>query len=556
MHISKQKKSTMPRLSLSAIFTSILLIFMIIILVLSIVSLAGNRKNSEAVNELTELGIQQLNNANLAYLNISLARERFGDYITAREEGTPRGELASLHEAATRSLNNAQSRVQRLASIAVDPQSQRAPYINAINTNMLHLLDELLVPALAADELSEAITFQPQIARADRQLTRSLTDFARFAESRAMTFQKQNKQFSSYITIASIALFILSLLTTFFVRHWLKRSVIRPVDVALAHLTAISKGDLTESIHPKGCKELSSLLSGLVTMQSQLALLVGQIQQSTENIAYGAGEIAQGGESLASRTEEQASALQQTAASMEELTTTVKNNADHTREANTLTTSAADAAEQSGSELEFTLQMMSELAESSNQVQEIVGTIDGIAFQTNLLALNASVEAARAGEHGRGFAVVAEEVRTLASRSANAAKEIRELLNHNVKQITNSAEQAEKSGTLLREMVSSTRRVSSLMSEIATATQQQQSGIEQISTAVNQMDAVTQQNASLVEQSSTAAASLNDQAALLSKLVKRFHIENRVSSTNNPQNLESRVKLGVLADNKPEWSSF
>lgn len=546
----------MQRMSLNMLLTGIMVMLVIFLLLLAAAGMVGNRLSSQALAETTELGIKQLNAANRAQLNTTLSRERLGTYLEAWREGATQDELADLRDAAASAINNAQRRYQELAAIAYDAESQRAPYITAVQESLTHLLDELLIPSLGARQLPEALSLYTRTASAERQLERAMSEFVSFAEGRALEFQARDKQTSSGIMAASLAFIVLALIAVVMARWMVTRNVLRPVDDALDHLGAISGGDLTRQVNIAGCKEARALLAGLSSMQVQLAMLVGQIKESTESINLGAGEIAKGSEDLASRTEEQASALQQTAASMEELTATVKHNAEHAREADELTTSAASAAQRSGEQLQHTLEMMAQLSESSRQVQQIVDTIDAITFQTNLLALNASVEAARAGEHGRGFAVVAHEVRTLASRSSNAAKEIRQILGENVQQITKSAKQAEKSGGMLKEMVAATKRVSALMSDIAAATREQQAGIEQISTAVNQMDAVTQQNAALVQQSNAAAGSLSDQSMLLSELVGRFSVSDQLTHKRPPMVKSPQHKLRALPSHELEWAHF
>ena len=548
--------SLMQRMSLNMLLMGIMAMLVIFLLLLAAAGTAGNRLSSQALAELKELGVGQLNAANRAQLNTSLAREELGDYLDAWREGAPQAEVVAQRDAARRALGNAQRRYSELAALPVDPQSERASYLEALGQHFTHLLNGLFTPALETSQLAEALAIQSRIRSAERELDQAMREFVRFAETRALEFQERDAQFSRLITIASLVLIVLALTAVVLARWMLVRHVLRPVDDALGHLGAISEGDLTRRVDVAGCKEISTLLSGLSAMQQQLGTLVGQIKQSTDSINLGADEIAKGGEDLAARTEEQASALQQTAASMEELTATVKHNAGHAQEADGLTASAATTAEQSGEELQRTLTMMAQLSESSRQVQQIVDTIDAITFQTNILALNASVEAARAGEHGRGFAVVAQEVRTLASRSSTAAKEIRQILGENVKQITQSAQQAEKSGSMLKEMVAAIQRVSTLMSEIASATHQQQAGIEQISTAVNQMDAVTQQNAALVQQSSAAAGSLSDQAALLTQLVNRFSVAGQAAPPPSARLVNVVPAPARLPSREPEWANF
>ncbi|MCP1366640.1 methyl-accepting chemotaxis protein, partial [Halomonas sp. BBD48] len=293
------------------------------------------------------------------------------------------------------------------------------------------------------------------------------------------------------------------------------------------------------------------LLTAMATMSRSLTQLVISLRHAGESVSVGAKEMAQGSQDLSSRTEEQASALQETASSMEEMASTVRQNTESAITADRLSADASKSAEAGGQNVAQTAQLMRNIADNSQKVNAIVGVIDSIAFQTNILALNASVEAARAGEQGRGFAVVANEVRSLASRSAASAKEIRAMIEETTTQITAGAEQAERSGKTMNETVDAIRQVSLLISEVATATREQNGGIEQINAAITQMDSVTQQNASLVEQASAAAASLEDQAQRLASLIATFKIneteeDEALTRTISSLPLASRSTLAAL----------
>ncbi|UVW29472.1 methyl-accepting chemotaxis protein [Massilia sp. H6] len=285
----------------------------------------------------------------------------------------------------------------------------------------------------------------------------------------------------------------------------------------------IAAGDLTVdvAVH-KG--DTTSLLYAMKTMRDSLAQIVGDVRKGTDAIASASGQIATGNLDLSSRTEEQASSLEETASSMEELTSTVKQNADNARQANQLASSASEVAERGGMVVSEVVDTMASINDSSKKIVDIIGVIDSIAFQTNILALNAAVEAARAGEQGRGFAVVASEVRTLAQRSAAAAKEIKGLIDDSVSKVDAGAKLVDNAGSTMDEIVASVRRVTDIMGEITSASLEQTSGIEQINMAVSQMDQVTQQNASLVEEAAAAAESLQEQAGKLAQLVSVFKV--------------------------------
>jgi methyl-accepting chemotaxis protein len=302
------------------------------------------------------------------------------------------------------------------------------------------------------------------------------------------------------------------------------RSITRPVGDAVAIARTVAAGNLDSHIEVTRQDETGQLLLALRDMNDSLVRIVGQVRTGADSMATATSEIAAGNLDLSSRTEEQASALQQTAASMDELASTVKQNYASGQQAHQLAESAAKVAVQGGSVVSQVVQTMEAINTSSTRIADIIGVIDGIAFQTNILALNAAVEAARAGEQGRGFAVVASEVRALASRSAEAAKEIKQLIETSVHNVGEGCKLVEQAGSTMDEIVVSVRRVADIMGEISTASQDQSSGIDQINQAVGQMDQVTQQNAALVEESAAAAQSLEHQASTLLQTVQVFQL--------------------------------
>ena len=305
------------------------------------------------------------------------------------------------------------------------------------------------------------------------------------------------------------------------------RSITRPLNEAVGLAEKVASGDLTGNIVVTSKDETGQLLQALKNMNESLVSIVSQVRTGTDTIATASIQIATGNLDLSSRTEEQASSLEETASSMEELTSTVKQNADNARQSNQLAMTASEVAVQGGAVVSQVVDTMGSIKESANKIVDIIGVIDGIAFQTNILALNAAVEAARAGEQGRGFAVVAAEVRTLAQRSASAAKEIKALIGDSVEKVNAGSTLVNQAGTTMNEVVESVRRVTDIMSEITAASQEQTDGIEQINQAVMQMDTVTQQNAALVEEAAAAAASLQDQAANLSEVVSVFKLNSQ-----------------------------
>ena len=302
------------------------------------------------------------------------------------------------------------------------------------------------------------------------------------------------------------------------------RSIVRPVQRGKLAAESIADGDLTHAINATGTDETGQLLQALATMQSRLSTIVGNVRHNAEGVATASVEIATGNNDLSARTEQQASALQQTAASMEQLGSTVRQNADNARQANQLAMSASTVAQQGGDVVAEVVDTMKGINDSSRKIADIISVIDGIAFQTNILALNAAVEAARAGEQGRGFAVVAGEVRSLAQRSAEAAKEIKGLIGTSVERVEKGSALVDKAGATMAEVVGAIRRVTDIMGEISAASSEQSQGVSQVGDAISQMDQTTQQNAALVEQSAAAADSLKTQAGLLVDAVAVFRL--------------------------------
>ena len=310
----------------------------------------------------------------------------------------------------------------------------------------------------------------------------------------------------------------------------ISRSIREGIDNSVQVVDAVSHGDLTMAIHADGKDEVARLLQAMSRMQSGLSRVVSSVRQGSESVAIASAEIAQGNNDLSARTEQQASALEETAASMEQLGATVRQNADSARHANELAQSASTVAVQGGKVVGEVVDTMRGINESSRKIADIISVIDGIAFQTNILALNAAVEAARAGEHGRGFAVVATEVRSLAGRSAEAAKEIKNLINASVERVEHGTALADQAGATMTEVVASIQRVTDIMGGINAASNEQALGVAQVGEAVTQMDQGTQQNAALVEEMAAAASSLKVQAQDLVQVVSAFKL-NGVATT-------------------------
>ncbi|WP_397476350.1 methyl-accepting chemotaxis protein [Pusillimonas sp.] len=367
----------------------------------------------------------------------------------------------------------------------------------------------------------------------------AVADFNKYLQAEVDRIQAEESE--QYLLVMQLvaAGIIASLIISLLAYVFLGRVVLRPLRLASSHFDRISAGDLTQRIEVRSRNEIGVLFEALRRMQESLTRTVTTVRHGVEEINLGSREIFVGNTDLSSRTEQQAASLQQTAASMEELAGTVKQNTDNALQADRLAKEATQVAQRGGTAVSQVVSTMDDITTSSSKITEIVGVIDGIAFQTNILALNASVEAARAGEQGRGFAVVAGEVRSLAQRSAQAAKEIKTLIEDSVETIQSGSRQAAQAGTVMRDVVASIEGVTTIMAEIASASNEQLDGIEQVNQAVAQMDAVVQQNASLVEEAAAAAGSLQEQAGHLSEAVSVFKVSGAEIIDAPPEESES-----------------
>ena len=323
-----------------------------------------------------------------------------------------------------------------------------------------------------------------------------------------------------------VGLGVLALLATLLLSSLvLFGAIMQPLKMVVAIAERIARGDISASINSADQPaEMARVLQALENMQSSLAKVVTTVRVGSEAVATGSAEIAQGNNNLSTRTEQQTSALQETAASMDELSSTVKQNADNAKQANQLAQRASTIAITGGEVVGQVVETMKDISNASRKIADIIGVIDGIAFQTNILALNAAVEAARAGDQGRGFAVVATEVRSLAGRSAEAAKEIKSLIHASVERVEKGSALVDHAGSTMTEVVSNIRRVTDIMGEISAASSEQAAGVAQVSEAVTSLDQTTQQNAALVEQMAAAASSLNSQAGELVQAVSVFKV--------------------------------
>jgi methyl-accepting chemotaxis protein len=361
-------------------------------------------------------------------------------------------------------------------------------------------------------------------------------------------------QLSALVAVVAAGLVVFSSL--------MAKSLRARVALAQAVTDRVKSGDFSVDVTDTASDEFSPLLKALSSMQASLTGVVSQVRANAESVATASSEIAQGNQDLSHRTEQQASALQETSASMSQIGTTVRDNTDSAKLANQLAQNASNVAAQGGEVVEQVVVTMQGISDSSRKIGDIIGVIDGIAFQTNILALNAAVEAARAGEQGRGFAVVAGEVRTLAQRSAEAAKEIKALIGRSVDQVEQGSVLVDRAGKTMADIVEAIKRVSDLVAGISTASVEQSTGIQQVGAAIGQMDQVTQQNAALVEQSAAAAESLRVQAQQLVAAVALFKLADAQGNGTPALLLPSRARedqdrtVRAIGADKGVWATF
>lgn len=363
-----------------------------------------------------------------------------------------------------------------------------------------------------------------QSIAASRAFNAELEKLAKRSALKSDTAQNEARSTLETTQMVLAVMLLMMILIAVAARWALGHILLLPLKAIGQRLDRVAGGDLTGSFEQNADNEIGALAAAGKRMQDGLIEVIGSVRASTESVTVASRQIAAGNADLSARTEQQASSLQETASSMEELTATVRQNADNARQANQLAVSASDVAAKGGAVVSDVVQTMESIDASSKKIVDIISVIEGIAFQTNILALNAAVEAARAGEQGKGFAVVAAEVRSLAQRSASAAKEIKALIDDSVEQVTTGSQLVEQAGATMNEIVQSVKRVTDIMAEISAASQEQTSGIEQVNQAITQIDEVTQHNAALVEQAAAAAGSLEDQAGRLKQVVSVFNM--------------------------------
>ncbi|MGE6981475.1 methyl-accepting chemotaxis protein [Kluyvera intermedia] len=494
--------------------------------------------------------LQTRNTLNRAGIRYMMDQNNIGSGATVTE----------LMQIATKSLAEAEKRWTEYQAMPRDPrQSEAAALEIQRNYDIYHGALSELIQLLGAGKINDFFD-QPTQGYQDGfekayvnylQQNDSLYDLA-VKDSNSSYTQAMWILFSVMIAVLAVIIFV-----------WLgvRKTLIAPLNRLIDSIRHIAGGDLVKRIDVESHNEMGELAHSLRHMQGELARTVGEVRQGADAIYSGASEIAMGNNDLSSRTEEQAASLEETAASMEELTATVKQNAENARQASHLALSASETAQKGGKVVDNVVQTMRDITASSQKIADIISVIDGIAFQTNILALNAAVEAARAGEQGRGFAVVAGEVRNLAQRSAQAAREIKSLIEDSVNRVDLGSTLVESAGETMGEIVNAVTRVTDIMGEIASASDEQSRGIDQVGLAVAEMDRVTQQNASLVEESAAAAAALEEQASRLTQAVAVFRIQQGQAnaereSVSAAAPAPATLRKAAATDTGENWETF
>jgi methyl-accepting chemotaxis protein-1 (serine sensor receptor) len=483
------------------------------------------RSNAEAINALDSLSVQQSNLVKDSYVQMLRATIR-ADIAAAQRAAGDKAGAAENTRIVQQLLTDGRAKLEKFKAIPKTTDIGRAAegQLLASFNGFAEGLQAMLGALDRGDNAEYLNLKNTKTAAASGAFSKQLTEFATaittYSEERVAASRSEGAVMA-YVYLALVLVILAVSLGAFL---FMNRVVLRPLRAVGESFDRIAGGDLTTRVEVQSTNEIGALMAAVKRMQESLARTVSTVRRGVDEINVGSREISAGNTDLSSRTEQQAASLEETAASMEELASTVKQNADNARQANQLAASASDVAERGGSAVAEVVNTMQGISASSRKISEIVSVIDGIAFQTNILALNAAVEAARAGEQGKGFAVVAGEVRSLAQRSAQAAKEIKGLIEDSVTKVGAGSQQVERAGATMQEIVASVKRVTDIMGEISAASEEQSSGIDQVNRAVAQMDEVTQQNAALVEEAAAAAGSLQEQAQRLAEAVAVFKV--------------------------------
>ena len=515
-----------------------LLMLSVFIAGLSAISVHGLRSAGDALAASNELlhEVSALSRVNDQIMRARLRLSRQLEYVAEGEKDKAAAEGRSIDTALTA------AKQQQAQFIELARHDAPTALLDAMRSGFDALADGIDVQRQHLDagavDKARAHAAGP-VVTASRSFGKSMEEYEAYAKARetqlwADADANRRQAYAGMGVVLGICLLLL-ILGDRYVVYFVKR----PLDSLKGHFQRIAGGDLTTPIPSFGKNCVGQIIPFLQDMQASLVRTVHAVRDGVVEINTGSSEIAAGNQDLSSRTEQQAASLEETAASMEQLLSTVTSNAENARLANEMASTASEVVQRGGNAVQAAVTTMREIAQDSSRIEDIVGVIDGIAFQTNILALNAAVEAARAGEEGKGFAVVAAEVRSLAQRSASAAKEIKQLLDASGATVQAGSAQVEAAGLTMTEILETIDRLTMLVGDIATASNEQVTGIDQVNTAVTQMDQVTQQNAALVEEAAAAASSLETQAQRLQAAVSTFRLpaqgQDPASSPAQPQ---------------------
>ncbi|MDB5758855.1 MAG: methyl-accepting chemotaxis protein, partial [Burkholderia sp.] len=496
----------------------------VILLLVGVMALGINRLS--VVNEATEVISKQrypvIRMAFLVNSDISSIAISMRNTVLTENEDVVKHEIASIKAASERiganldaigkglQTENGRALFKTIVDARAPYQAHQKEFMAMVTDGRSAMATNLLMMTMQKEQAAYMTAVQSLVTLGDKLVEQASDDSVAVYHSGRMMM----------LALAAAAIVFAAVFA------WLLgRSITRPLQHAVDIARTIAGGDLSRKVEVHGRDETGQLMLALQEMTASLVGIVNDVRRGTDSIAISSREIAAGNLDLSSRTEQQASSLEETASAMEELTATVKQNADNARQANQLALTASGVASDGGQVVDKVVDTMGAIDASSRKIVDIISVIDGIAFQTNILALNAAVEAARAGEQGRGFAVVAAEVRSLAQRSAAAAREIKGLIGDSVEKVETGGKLVRQAGATIREVVASVQRVTDIMAEITAASNEQSAGIEQVNHAISQMDQVTQQNAALVEEAAAAAGSMQEQATTLAGVVGAFRLD-------------------------------